>query len=65
MNTATTAPAVVFVASGDDRQQAFACMEDAVQAAKFAPWADGRVFRHDCRPEDFSGFAEIGGEQVL
>jgi hypothetical protein len=64
MNT-TTGSSETFVATGDEMQQAFASLQDAQQAAQNAPWADGRVFRHDCRPEDFSGLGEIGGEQVL
>jgi hypothetical protein len=65
ITTTTAAATETFVASGDEMQQAFASLQDAMAAAQNAPWADGRVFRHDCRPEDFSGFGELGGEQVL
>ena len=53
---------VCFAASGEDLQQFFATEEEARRAAASAPWADGRVFRHEVPLEDSSGFAEDGEE---
>lgn len=54
-----------FCATGDDRQQWFARFADARRAAISAPWADGRVFRHNCPISAAAGFGEIGGRQVF
>ncbi len=51
-----------FAASGEEAQQFFATEEEARAAASSAPWADGRVFRHEVPLEDHSGFAEAGEE---
>ena len=51
-----------FSVSGEEMQQFFATVEEARAAASSAPWADGRVFRHEVPLGDHAGFAEAGEE---
>ena len=50
----------VYYASGEERQQGFSTLAAAMEAAKLAPWADGRVYSH---PDEIAGYAE-GGVKV-
>ena len=54
-----------FCVTGDECQQWFEKFSDARRAAIYAPWADGRVFRHDCPITVACGFGEIGGRLVF
>ena len=51
---------VMYYASGEERQQGFETLAAAMEAAKAAPWADGRVYSH---PGEIAGYAE-GGVKV-
>ena len=46
-----------YYASGEERQQGFETLAGAMEAAKAAPWADGRVYSH---PGEIGGYAESG-----
>ena len=51
---------MIYYASGEEMQQGFKTLAEAMDCAKSAPWADGKVFA--C-PDDHEGYAE-GGEKV-
>jgi len=48
---------MMYYVSGEEMQQGFETLAAAMEAAKLAPWADGRVYAH---PEEISGYAEGG-----
>ena len=54
-----------YCATGEEMQQWFESFEEAKDAAKKAPWADGNVFAHHLADDEIpSGYGEIGGEFI-